>query len=568
MLVGAGVALAALALAVGVGLMRTPPGPPVAPSGRAARILDAATRFYVPPPRTAAIQQITALAEGRALREAALITALEAVPRAVYFDAASPDEVEAGVRTMLARATHDGGIPVLVAYQLPFRDCAQYGAGGARDAAAYRAWIEGFVRGIGSQTAIVILEPDSLGIVPHGRFLDGTADWCKPTITDAQGRTVPAPGATADEHYAMLTMAIDRLVAEAPNAYVYLDGTNSAWLPVSEIAYRLARVGVDRVQGFALNVGNSQPTSETIKYGTWISNCLAYAGRHSNAPAAFRECPGPPRPADPGGAVDWDAPETWYRNHAEPAAQVGPPTVGRAHFVIDTGRAGRGTLDVSPYSKPPFNQPPEIIAKLRIGGYCNPPNAGAGARPTARTGIPLVDAFLWIKPPGESDGSCDSAGGVRAWDYAKFNPWRIAGETQKHFDPLWSMIDPEAGEWFPEAALQLALNANPPLDQGEANAAGSPRSGTLAVAATDAGLRGGVVAKPPVDAAGRTAAAGKAGRPGGHLAPGGRPGGHIARPAAAAAPAAAPAATSANAPIRDEARRPLPPTFDPENPYR
>jgi hypothetical protein len=43
----------------------------------------------------------------------------------------------------------------------------------------------------------------------------------------------------------------------------------------------------------------------------------------------------------------------------------------------------------------------------------------------ANTGMPLDDAYLWVKLPGESDGECDSAGGVRAWDYSTYNPWDV-----------------------------------------------------------------------------------------------------------------------------------------------
>jgi endoglucanase len=64
---------------------------------------------------------------------------------------------------------------------------------------------------------------------------------------------------------------------------------------------------------------------------------------------------------------------------------------------------------------------------------------------------------------GESDGSCDIAGGARAWDYAKYNPWGIAGDAQNRFDPLWGMVDPAAGTWFPDQDLQLAKNAQPSL---------------------------------------------------------------------------------------------------------
>jgi endoglucanase len=77
--------------------------------------------------------------------------------------------------------------------------------------------------------------------------------------------------------------------------------------------------------------------------------------------------------------------------------------------------------------------------------------------------VDLLDAYLWIKTVGESDGSCDIAGGTRAWDYERYNPWGIAGDSQKHFDPLWGMVDPAAGTWFPGYALELAQKAEPPL---------------------------------------------------------------------------------------------------------
>ncbi|HSY38500.1 MAG TPA: glycoside hydrolase family 6 protein, partial [Polyangia bacterium] len=172
-----------------------------------------------------------------------MLAALAAAPRAVWYVGGSPEEVEAAVRKTVLRAAQTGELPLLVAYDLPYRDCSQYGSGGARDAPAYQAWIDGFSRGIGGDKAVVILEPDSLGIIPYNTALDGGSDWCKPTVTGAQGEPIPAPGTTAAEHYALLASAIDRLARGAPNALVYLDGTHSAWLPVGEIAYRLAKAG-------------------------------------------------------------------------------------------------------------------------------------------------------------------------------------------------------------------------------------------------------------------------------------------------------------------------------------
>jgi endoglucanase len=68
-----------------------------------------------------------------------------------------------------------------------------------------------------------------------------------------------------------------------------------------------------------------------------------------------------------------------------------------------------------------------------------------GLRPTVDTGAPLIDALLWIKTPGQSDGSCNRS---------------LPATT----DPEWGgIVDPAAGAWFPQQALQLAQLANPPL---------------------------------------------------------------------------------------------------------
>jgi endoglucanase len=73
--------------------------------------------------------------------------------------------------------------------------------------------------------------------------------------------------------------------------------------------------------------------------------------------------------------------------------------VGHKHFVIDTSRNGQG----------PWKQDGEKDL------WCNPPGRGLGTLPTANTGNLLIDAYLWVKCPGESDGECRS--GPRAGDF-------------------------------------------------------------------------------------------------------------------------------------------------------
>ncbi|CAN5557488.1 glycoside hydrolase family 6 protein [soil metagenome] len=61
---------------------------------------------------------------------------------------------------------------------------------------------------------------------------------------------------------------------------------------------------------------------------------------------------------------------------------------GGAKYVIDTSRNGAGPVEGDPLY------------------WCNPSGRALGVPPTTDTGNGNIDAFLWVKRPGESDGSC------------------------------------------------------------------------------------------------------------------------------------------------------------------
>jgi endoglucanase len=390
------------------------------------------TRFFVPAPDSGAVKEFVDLLSARRAGDAFRIAALEATPRAVWFNGGSPDDVEQSVSAVMRAAFREHRVPVLVAYNVPFRDCAQFSAGGAADTAAYEAWIDGFARGIGNGKAVVILEPDSLGIIPYNTTLFGAAEWCQPTVTDGAGNTVPAPGASPAERYAQLNHAVDSLAASAPRASVYLDGTHSAWLGVGEAAFRLVTAGVQRAQGFFLNVSNYQPTDQLAQFGAWVSDCITAAT--AGAPWAaghFDWCPSQYDPATNYSTVNFSA--DFAAGVTASLMNLMGGAAATTHFVIDTSRNGQG-----PWT--PTVVYPDAQA------WCNPPGRGAGPRPTAATGVALEDAELWIKTPGESDGPCNRG---------------IAGSTT---DPEWGgIVDPAAGAWFPQQALELATLASPPL---------------------------------------------------------------------------------------------------------
>src|SRR5690606_24063448 len=110
--------------------------------------------------------------------------------------------------------------------------------------------------GIGDRRAIVILEPDGLGIIPWydpygGADGSGDLEWCQPDEAD--------PATAASERFAMLRYAVD-VLGDLPHVATYLDGTHSAWLGVGDIAHRLVQAGVGEADGFFLNVSNYQFT--------------------------------------------------------------------------------------------------------------------------------------------------------------------------------------------------------------------------------------------------------------------------------------------------------------------
>jgi endoglucanase len=434
------VALAAVALGL------TPAG--VSASASTGRESSSDTRFFVPEPDPGARQQIRQLLQQHDRANAELLRRMVATPQAVWFTSGTPPQVQDAVRETVREARSEEAVPVLVAYDIPGRDCAQYSAGGAVDEASYLAWIDAFASGIGRGRAVVLLEPDSLGLLP----------------SNCGGPKTGYPF-TDSQRFSELTGAVARLEHQ-PNVSVYLDGTHSAWLAVGDAASRLAQGGVQNAQGFFVNVSNFQLTPNLTQYATWISACIAFAndpeqggwrlGHYSYCASQYY--PTALSPYSAWGAAAAGA-NSWYASNMGSAV----PT---AHFVIDTSRNGHGPNNMSAYANAPYNEPPNVISTLQSGNWCNPPGSGLGLHPTANTGAPLLDAYLWVKIPGESDGQCDAAGGVRAWDYGVYSQagWPTNASQQALFDPLWGLFDPAAGGWFPQQGLQLAQDANPALD--------------------------------------------------------------------------------------------------------
>jgi endoglucanase len=290
------------------------PVPPVAAPLPSAGNPFAGVHLYVEPSGYA----LSTAESWRASRpaDAALMEQIGRTAQAVWFNGWHAD-VTSGVSTYVGAAAGAGALPVLVAYNIPQRDCGSYSAGGSSSGDAYLSWIRSFATGIGSRRAVVVLEPDALAGMD-----------CL-SAADRQRRT------------SLLAQAINILKSN-PLTFVYLDAGHARWIGANEMATRLIASNVAKADGFSLNVSNYVWNNENVNYGVALSGLI-----------------------------------------------------GGKHFVIDTSRNGQG---------PTANSE-----------WCNPGGRGLGVKPTASTGHPLVDALLWIKRPGESDGSCGGGPSAGAW---------------------------------------------------------------------------------------------------------------------------------------------------------
>ncbi len=143
-------------------------------------------------------------------------------------------------------SVNQGALPVIVAYNIPQRDCGGYSAGGSGSADAYRAWIRTLADAIDNRKTAVILEPDALSLID---------------CLSAQDKNL---------RFSLLSEAINILNSKG-GVSVYLDAGHPNWIPAEEMANRLKAAGVDKARGFALNVANFFTNNDNINYGEQIS---------------------------------------------------------------------------------------------------------------------------------------------------------------------------------------------------------------------------------------------------------------------------------------------------------
>jgi cellulose 1,4-beta-cellobiosidase len=406
-------------------------------------------------------------AAGRASPLADQMRAVGRQPTAVWLDRIAAITAGRGLAghldAALAQDAANGDRPVavtLVLYDLPNRYCPAPAGGElsvtGNGLARYRADFIDPIRNVLAQPRFanlrvaVVVEPGSLfTMITHA----GTRPFATLRCIEAQQSAVYREG---------IRYAVSQL-ATAANTYLYLDIANSGWLGWTDnfnpavtlydqtIAAASGGPGYDKIHGFATNTADYVPTEEIFlpdPFATrggsplWTSRFFDFNPRFderdfaTDLRAAF---------ADRGCANCGLLIDTSRNGWGGPARPTGPGTAIDMNVYVDQSR-----IDRRPHRS----------------GFCNQNGAGLGARPTAETGIAGVDAFVWVKPPGESDGVSQPNILDEDDPFRTYDPMCDPTLRNRYEDEVATNALPNAphfGRWFPQQFEMLVRNAHPPV---------------------------------------------------------------------------------------------------------
>ncbi|HEX5402831.1 MAG TPA: glycoside hydrolase family 6 protein [Pseudonocardiaceae bacterium] len=354
----------------------------------------------------------------------------------------------------LAKTTAPETVEIVV-YDLPGRDCAALASNGeipatAAGLATYESSYIDPIASILSQAKyassnlriVAVIEPDSL-----------------PNVVTNQGMANCA--ASTPFYEAGITYALNKLHA-IPNVYNYLDIAHSAWLgwpnnmtgtpAVYNKVVLGTTAGYASIDGFISDTANYTPTQEPF-----LTNPNLNVGGQQLDSALFYQF-------NP--TFDELTYDTQMFN-----TLVGAGFPATKKFLIDTSRNGWGgpnrptALNSTPTNPEAYVQANAIDKRPFRGDWCNQAGAGIGARPTDQpfgSSSPIL-AFVWIKPPGESDGDFPSATHSHGDPHCDPAGTNTDGNGGTYSTGSLSGFDIPAGQFYPAEFNQLVANAFPPL---------------------------------------------------------------------------------------------------------
>lgn len=342
----------------------------------------------------------------------------------------------------------------LVVYDLPGRDCAALASNGELGPTEIGRYESEFIDPIAAILAdskyaslriVTTIEIDSLPNLVTNTGSKATATPQCDTML-ANGNYVKGVG-----------YALNKLGA-IPNVYNYIDAGHHGWLgwddnfaPSANLFYQAANAEgatVNDVAGFITNTANYSALKEnnftindsvggvSVRQSKWV-DWNRYVDEQSYAQAFRSQLVSVGFNSGIGMLID-----TSRNGWGGSARPTGPGATTSVDTYVDGGRYDR---------------------RIHVGNWCNQSGAGLGERPQAAPAAG-IDAYVWMKPPGESDGSSTAIANDEGKGFDRMCDPTYTGNARNGNNMSGALANaPLSGHWFSAQFQQLMANAYPPL---------------------------------------------------------------------------------------------------------
>ncbi|MFJ8535245.1 glycoside hydrolase family 6 protein [Streptomyces sp. NPDC093591] len=342
----------------------------------------------------------------------------------------------------------------LVIYNLPGRDCAALASNGELGPTELGRYKTEYIDPI----AAILADPKyaSLRIVTTIEI-----DSLPNLVTNTGSRPTATPQCDvmkANGNYQKgVGYALNKL-GDAPNVYNYIDAGHHGWIgwddnfaasaTVMKEAATSEGATVNDVHGFITNTANYSALKEnnftindsvagkSVRESKWVDwnrytdeLSFAQAFRNQLVTTGFNS----------GIGMLIDTSRNGWGGSARPA---GPGAMTDVDTYVNGGRYDR---------------------RIHIGNWCNQSGAGLGERPQANPAAG-IDAYVWMKPPGESDGSSTAIPNNEGKGFDRMCDPTYTGNPRNGNNMSGALPNsPLSGHWFSAQFQQLMQNAYPAL---------------------------------------------------------------------------------------------------------
>ncbi|CAL9607424.1 glycoside hydrolase family 6 protein [Streptomyces sp. enrichment culture] len=342
----------------------------------------------------------------------------------------------------------------LVIYNLPGRDCAALASNGELGPTEIGRYKTEYIDPI----AAILADPKYRGLrIVTTVELDSLPN----LVTNVSPRATATPNCDvmkANGNYQKgVGYALNKL-GDIPNVYNYVDAGHHGWLgwddnfgPSADIFKTAATTEgatVADVHGFIVNTANYSALKEdhfkitdmvngtSVRQSKWV-DWNRYVDELSYAQAMRDKLVSVGFDSKIGMLID-----TSRNGWGGTARPTGPGATTSVDTYVDGGRYDR---------------------RINTGNWCNQAGAGLGERPKAAP-EPGIDAYVWMKPPGESDGASKEIPNDEGKGFDRMCDPTYTGNPRNNNNMSGALPDaPLSGQWFSAQFQQLMRNAYPPL---------------------------------------------------------------------------------------------------------